>query len=138
MEQQRIDFIRQYSRVKNLSDKEITATVRMLELRDQYSYHQLWEKDPDIQQLTDEEKFALTLKAQDSCDYLLTTKTLIHLFGGTKYHWRKIGRNSPLTETASAISECSSGYYGRGWIIAPHIHTLISFLQSDFYKNHQF
>ena len=137
MELLRNDFIRRFSGVKNLTDAEISGTIRMLQLDDQYSYNEVWSCF-DIKNLSDSDKFHLMLIKQDKYDYLLTTRTLIHLFQGTKYHWRKIGRTSPLTTVASAVSDCSTGYYGRGWIIAPHIHTLIEFLRSETYLSQSF
>ena len=138
MELLRNDFIRRHSGVKNLTDAEISGTVRMLQLDAQYSYGQAWDCSGDVAKLSDSDKFHLMLIKQTACDYLLTSRTLIYVFHGTKYHWRKIGRTSPLTSVASAVSDCSTGYYGRGWTIAPHIRTLIKFLRSDFYLSQSF
>ncbi len=138
MELLRNDFIRRYSGVKNLTDDEISGTIRMLQLDVQYSYNAAWRLNSPVASLSDTDKFHLMLIKQNTHDYLLTTRTLLYLFKGTKYKWRKIGRTSPLTTVASAISECSTGYYGRGWVIAPHIQSLIEFLRSETYLSQSF
>ena len=128
------EYIMMTAPVKNLTEEEVLITLRLLQLqvllgeenrqgywRDMVVIHR---NDPRLALLDDKEKFLAMLIDCDLRDVLLTSKRCRSLFGGTVYHWRKIGRTCPVTETASAISECSSGYYGRGWIIAPHICTL--------------
>jgi hypothetical protein len=129
-----VDYIKMKAPVRNLTDQEIMITLRLLQLqvllrtlnrnnwaRDVVVVHM---NDPRLEQLDDTDKFLAMLIDCDLRDVLLTSKRCIRLFGGIKYHWRKIGRTMPITDTASAISECSSGYYGRGWVIAPNICTL--------------
>lgn len=129
-----MEYIKMKAPIKNLTDEEVLLTLRLLQLqallkqpnrngyvRDVVVIHQY---DPRLELLDDKEKFLAMLIDCDLRDVLLTSKRCRRLFGGTVYHWRKIGRTCPITETASAISECYSGYFGRGWVIAPHIRNL--------------
>lgn len=115
--------------VKNLNMLEVIYTLRLLELKallaeGRYNQVVVHKNDSRLEGFDDADRFLAMLADCDSREVLLTTKRLIRNFGGTAYHWRKIAHKCPIIEVASAISEYSSGYYGRGWIIAPHICTL--------------
>lgn len=124
-----VDHILKAAPVKNLTREEVEATLRMLALHSMLSrqdsrYIDLVRHDRRLENCTDEDKFLALLVVQDTYERILNSKLCVHYFGGTRYHWRKIGHDSPVTAVASAISEEGMGYYGRGWIIAPHIVTL--------------
>lgn len=121
--------------IKNLTEAEVQNTLRLLEL------HMLlgdknWPGSPvDIRKndarlanMPDEDKFLAMLLEYEQQELLLCSGNCIYRFGGTKYHWRKIGRTCPITTTASALNDCCSGYFGRGWLIAAHIRTLIEWI----------
>lgn len=134
MEQQNIEFIRSHCHIMNLTDDEIKLTLRMMELTKQFSWSDIYKKSPEVNALSNEDKFLLLLWKMDREDNLVRSKMLIHYFGGSVYQWRKIGRKHPLTDVATAFSESSSGYYGRGWVIAPHIHSLMKYLNTPIDK----
>lgn len=115
--------------VKNLTYKEITTTLRLLQIHKELSENDYGEvvvhrNDKRLELLPDEDKFLALLIDCDVRDVLLGTKRCRSCFGGTVYHWRSIARKCAITAVASAVSECGSGYYGRGWEIAPNIRTL--------------
>lgn len=115
--------------VKNLTLEEAAYTLRLLELKaflteGTYGQVVVRKNDRRLEQCDDADRFLAMLADCDQREILLTTKTCIRTFGGTAYHWRKIAHQCPITGVASAISESSSGYYGRGWVLAPHICTL--------------
>ena len=124
-----IEYIMQTAPVKNLTREEVSATLRLLYLHVQLATGRYGEvcihrKDARLELCSDEDRFLAMLVDCDMRDVLLFSGRCRSLFGGTVYHWRKIARQCPITTVASAISECGSGYYGRGWEIAPHICTL--------------
>lgn len=124
-----VDHILKAAPVKNLTREEVEATLRMLTLhslliRQDSRYIDLGRHDHRLDNCTDEDKFLALLVVQDTCELILNSRLCVHYFGGTRYHWRKIGHDSPVTAVVSAISEEGMVYYGRGWIIAPHIVTL--------------
>lgn len=112
--------------VKNLTVDEVMTTLRLIQLKVAFNKDgdTIRYNDQRLKDCTDTDKFLAMLNEYDAAGYILSTRPLIQNFGGTKYHWRKIGRTCPITDVASAINECSAGYYGRGWIIAPHINRL--------------
>lgn len=116
--------------VRNLTEAEVLATLRLLQLTvllsndyDRYTVC-IHRNDKRLELCDDCDRFLALLIDCDGREVILGTKRCRSCFGGTVYHWRKIARKCPITDTASAVSDCSSGYYGRGWIIAPHIQTL--------------
>ena len=125
--------------VKNLTEAEVQTTLRLFELQKllgNAKYEQrpvdIWKNDTRLVNIPDEDKFLAMLLEYDQQDLILCSGNCIYRFGGTKYHWRKIGRTCPITTTASALSASGEGgYYGRGWVIAPHIKTLMNWM-----KNH--
>lgn len=130
-----MEYIKMKAPIKNLTDDEVLLTLRLLQLqvllrvpnrngwcRDVVVVHR---HDPRLELLDDNDRFLAMLIDCDLRDVLLTSKRCRMLFGGTVYHWRKIGRTCPITDVASALSEFGDGgYYGRGWVIAPHIRNL--------------
>ena len=124
-----VDHILKAAPVKNLTREEVETTLRMLALHSMLSRQDsrcidMRRHDHRLDNCTDEDKFLALLVVQNSYDFILNSRICVHYFGGTRYHWRKIGHDSPVTAVASAMSEEGMGYYGRGWIIAPHIVTL--------------
>lgn len=121
--------------VKNLTNDEAYTTLRLLSIQGQladpeYDNRVFIDKnDSRLANLSDMDKFLALLVAHTQRNNILCTKDLIYYFGGTKPRWRNIGRTCSITSVASAISECSSGYCGRGWVIAPHIVTLIKWIK---------
>lgn len=131
--QRKCDRIMEAAPVKNLTPDEVEATLRFLELKEFLSegrYNQIVVNinDKRLELCDDSDRFLAVLADCDNRDALLGTKRCRRLFGGTVYHWRRIARKCPIIETVSALSECSSGYYGRGWAIAPHIERLIDWI----------
>lgn len=130
-----VEYIKIKAPIKNLTDDEVLLTLRLLQLqvllktpnrngwsRDVVVIHR---HDPRLELLDDCDRFLAMLIDCDLRDVLLTSKRCRMLFGGTVYHWRKIGRTCPITDVDSALSEFGDGvYYGRGWVIAPHIMNL--------------
>lgn len=117
--------------IKNLNRGEALNTIRMFEIslklgdtkHDGFPID-VYKNDKRMVGWSDNDKFLALLIEHDQQDLILTSNRLVYCFGKSKYYWRKIGRTNPVTTTASAISECSAGYYGRGWVVAPHIKTL--------------
>ena len=124
--------------VKNLTEEEVQTTLRLFELQMLLGNKQfesrpvdIWKNDARLVNVSDEDKFLAMLLEYDQQDLILCSGNCIYRFGGTKYHWRKIGRTCPITTTASALSESGDGgYYGKGWIIAPHIKTLMKWMNN--------
>ena len=115
--------------VNNLTVDEVTTTLRLMQLQVALSvgrYRQivLHRNDNRLAPCDDNDKFLAMLADCDARDVLLFSGSCRSFFGGTVYHWRKIGHTCPITSVASAVSECGVGYYGRGWEIAPHIRRL--------------
>ena len=131
--QRTCDRIMEAAPVKNLTPDEVEATLRFLELKaflseGRYNVIVVNINDTRLELCDDSDRFLAVLADCDNRDALLGTKRCRRLFGGTVYHWRRIARKCPIIETVSALSECSSGYYGRGWKIAPHIERLINWI----------
>lgn len=122
--------------VMNLTEDEVITTLRYLELKEFLSegrYNQIvvHRNDKRLGLCDDNDRFLALLADCDERDVLLFSGRCRSLFGGSVYHWRNIGRRCPITAVSSAISECGSGYYGRGWEIAPHIKTLIKWINDN-------
>ena len=133
-----LDHIMKAAPVKNLTEDEVLTTLRLLQLqslmrvpnrnnyyRDKVVVHR---HDPRLELCDDNDRFLAMLVDCELRDVLLFSGRCRSLFGGTVYHWRNIGRKCPITSVASAISECGSGYYGRGWEVAPHIKRLCKWI----------
>ena len=126
--------------VSNLTQDEVLTTLRLIELKkflnegryDQVCIHK---NDKRLELCDDNDKFLAMLADCDARGVLLFSGRCRSLFGGTVYHWRNIGRKCPITAVASAISECGSGYYGRGWEIAPHIVRLREWIIDNILNN---
>ena len=128
-----VDMILEARPVMNLTEDEAVTTLRFLELKaflseGRYNVIVVNINDTRLELCEDSDRFLAVLADCDNRDVLLGTKRCRRLFGGTVYHWRNIARKCPIIETVSALSECSSGYYGRGWKIAPHIERLINWI----------
>lgn len=122
--------------IKNLTEDEVMTTMRLRDLgsclvgpRNEIVIHR---NDQRLALCDDNDRFLTMLLDCDKRDVLLFSGRCRSLFGGTVYHWRNIGRKCPITSVASAISECGSGYYGRGWEIAPHIKRLIKWIDENY------
>lgn len=127
--QPEIDLIISTAPVKNLTKDEVVTTMRLIELHaflaaGRYNEVVIHRNDKRLELCDDKDKFLAMLVDCGKRDVLLFSGRCRSLFGGTVYHWRNIGRKCPITSVASAISECGTGYYGRGWEIAPHIKRL--------------
>ena len=127
-----VDYILACKPVSNLTEQEVLATLRLLQLHvqltDKSNDVYVRANDPRLEDLDDSDRFLAMLINCEQRDVLLGTKRCMKLFGGTAYHWRKIAHQCPIVSTASALSEESYGYYGRGWLIAPHIVRLIRWI----------
>ena len=126
--------------VSNLTQDEVLTTLRLMQLQKELSegrYNQICihKNDKRLELCEDTDRFLAMLADADARDVLLFSGRCRALFGGSIYHWRNIGRKCPITAVASAISECGSGYYGRGWEIAPHIERLINWININLKVN---
>ena len=128
-----VAYIMMAAPVRNLTEAEVQTTLRLLQLqvllRTEYRGHRdevvVRRNDPRLELCDDGDRFLAMLLDCDLRDVLLGTKRCRSCFGGTVYHWRRIARKCPITDTASALSEYGDGgYYGRGWVIADNIRTL--------------
>lgn len=134
----KVERIMKAKPVRNLTYEEVITTLWYLymkqeitEKQEYYTNQVVHRNDKRLEESSDDERF-LAVLADCSCrEVLLGTKRLRSLFGNTVYHWRKIARKCPIIETVSGFSECSAGYYGRGWIIAPHIERLIDWISEE-------
>lgn len=128
--QSNVAYILMAAPVRNLTEAEVQTTLRLLQLHvllrcNDYGEVVVHRNDKRLELCDDNDRFLAMLLDCDRRDVLLGTKRCRSCFGGTVYHWRKIARKCPITDTASALSEYGDGgYYGRGWVIAPHICTL--------------
>ena len=129
--QSNVAYIMMAAPVMNLTEAEVLTTLRLLQLhvllKDGDSRYSVCvhRNDQRLALCDDNDRFLAMLLDCDLRDVLLGTKRCRSCFGGTVYHWRRIARKCPVTDTASAVSEYGDqGYYGRGWVIAPHICTL--------------
>lgn len=129
--QSNVAYIMMAAPVMNLTEAEVLTTLRLLQLhvllKDGDSRYSVCvhRNDKRLEFCDDNDRFLAMLLDCDLRDVLLGTKRCRILFGGSVYHWRKIARKCPITDTASALSEYGDGgYYGRGWVIADHILTL--------------
>ena len=138
--QSAIDLIIKTAGVKNLTREEVLTTMRLIDLHaflaeGRYNEVVVHRKDNRLALCDDKDKFLAMLADADARDVLLFSGRCRALFGGSIYHWRNIGRKCPITAVASAISESGSGYYGRGWEIAPHIKRLINWININLKVN---
>ena len=125
---------------KNLTPEEVLTTLRLIELQQflsqgRYNEIVIHKNDKRLELCDDNDRFLAMLADCDARGVLLFSRRCRSLFGGTVYHWRNIGRKCPITAVASAISECGSGYYGRGWEIAPHIVRLRKWILENIRNN---
>lgn len=124
--------------VKNLTHEEVSTTLRLIEIEmilgnPKYvkATVDVFKNDKRMSEWTDTDKFLALLVEADQQDLILRSKRCMYCFGGSLYHWRKIGRTSPVTSTESCIVDGYAGYYGKGWVIAPHIKTLIKWMKDN-------
>lgn len=122
--------------VKNLTEDEVLTTLRLMEIQEalregRYDQIVVHRNDKRLELCDDKDRFLALLADCDAREVLLFSGRCRSLFGGSVYHWRNIARKCPITSVASAISECGSGYYGRGWEIAPHIQRLIQWINDS-------
>lgn len=126
--------------VKNLTPEEVLTTLRLIELQKflsegHYNEIVIHRNDKRLELCDDNDRFLAMLADCDKREVLLFSGRCRSLFGGTVYHWRNIGRKCSITAVASAVSECGSGYYGRGWEIAPHIVRLRKWILENISNN---
>lgn len=115
--------------VLNLTLREVISTLRLVRLQAyladrQYQDIYVHNNDVRLQDCDDTDRFLALLLECGQREHLLGTKRCRLRFGGSPYHWRKIARDCEIVTVASAVSDSGSGYYGRGWILAPNIVTL--------------
>lgn len=130
---QEVDRIMEARPVMNLTEDEVITTLRLMEIQNALSegrYNQVvvHKNDARLELCKDDDKFLAMLADCDKREVLLFTGRCRSLFGGTVYHWRNIAHKCPIISVASAISEFGTGYYGRGWVIAPHICRLRDYI----------
>ena len=123
--------------VQHLTEDEVLATIRLMQLeialqdspRSQYAVT-VYRDDERLRHLPDSDKFMAALLDSYHRDDLLGYKKLCYCFGGTKYQWRKVVQACPIIEDQSRTVEGQYGgrFLGRGWVLAPHIRTLRSWI----------
>lgn len=130
-----IDFIMIRKPIQNLTEDEVVTTLRL-----QHLYYQMrdsdavfdvtvYQNDNRLEDLTDEELFLAALLDTNCRGLLLGFKRLHYCFGGNEGRWRKIVKACPIIKTQSRMEHAGGGrYYGKGWVIAPHIVTLRKWL----------
>ena len=128
--------------IMNLTEDEVIITLRFLELK-KFLQEGRWDdivvskNDKRLELCDDKDKFLAMLADCDKRDYILNTKRCRRLFGGTPYYWRKIAHQCPIITVASALSENGDGgYYGKGWVVAAHINTLIEWIKEHGQENY--
>lgn len=124
-----IEYILQHAPVLNLTLREVISTLRLIRLHafladNKHQDVYVLNKDYRLQCCDDTDRFLALLLECEQREQLLGTKRCIVRFGGSPYHWRKIAHDCEIVTTASAVSESGTGYYGRGWVLAPNIVNL--------------
>ena len=124
-----LNHILEHAPVLHLTVQEVLSTLRLIRLQayladQQYQDIYVYNGDARLQYCDDTDRFLALLLECDQRDQLLGTKRCRLRFGGTPYHWRKIAHDCEIVTTASAVSDSGTGYYGRGWQLAPNIVTL--------------
>lgn len=66
--------------------------------------------------LTDEDKFLCALFSQFEFEYL-TSRTLMLLYGWTRYKARKVRKALPFIKTSTGFCEDACGYCGKIWTL---------------------
>lgn len=127
--------------VQNLTENEVLQTLRLVQLervlRDDERISRfavtVYQDDQRLMASTDEDKFLALLLDADCRKTLLMTKRCRYCFGQTTYHWRKVAGECSLVATSSNMVEAERGgrYYGRGWVLAPHIVTLRKWIEEN-------
>lgn len=121
--------------IKNLTEDEVLTTLRLLEIQvklgsPEQNYNiDVYKNDKRLVDWSCPDLFLAMLLECDQQDLLLRSRRCMYCFGKNAYFWRKIGRTCPITTTQSGFSDEYAGYYGRGWVIAPHIKTLINWIK---------
>ena len=124
-----IAHILEHAPVMHLTLREVISTLRLIRLQScladrQYQDIYVHNNDVRLQYCDDTDRFLALLLECDQRSLILGTKRCRLRFGGSPYHWRKIARDCEIVTTASAVSDSGTGYYGRGWVLAPNIVTL--------------
>lgn len=124
-----LTHILEHAPLLNLTHQEVLSTLRLIRLQAyladrQYQDIYVHNNDERLQQCDDTDRFLALLLECDQRSLILGTKRCRLRFGGSAYHWRKIAHDCEIVSTASAVSESGTGYYGRGWVLAPNIVTL--------------
>ena len=134
--QKLVGLIMKHKPVQHLTAAETITAMKLWRL--EYMLHKdetypvtVYQNDKRLELLTDEEKFLAALLDADCRDTLLTYKRLHYLFGKTEGYWKKIVKQSVAIEVKSRMVEGGHGgrYYGRGWVIAPNIRTIIKWIR---------
>lgn len=139
---EKIDRIMAAAPVKNLTEDEVLTTLRLIEITEalyegRYNQIVVHRHDKRLELCDDNDRFLAMLADCDAREVLLFTGRCRSLFGGTVYHWRRIAHKCPITSVASAVSEFGSGYYGRGWEIAPHIVRLRRWIIEEYNQSNE-
>lgn len=124
-----VAHILEHAPVLNLTLREVISTLRLIRLHAyladrQYGDVYVHNNDVRLQYCDDTDKFLALLLECEQRDQLLGTKRCRMRFGGSPYHWRKVAKDCEIVTAVSAFSDSGTGYYGRGWVLAPNIATL--------------
>lgn len=128
----------EHAPVKNLTDEEIRQTWRLLQLkaylvdvnRPEHQSVSIWQNDKRLEGFSDDDRFLALLLDADVRNILLMSKRCCYCFGKSPYLWQKVARRCPLTTTKAGMMDGDHGgqYYGKGWVIAPHIKKLAKWM----------
>lgn len=120
--------------VKNLTEQEVLQTLRLIQLQtlltdknriSRFSVT-VYQDDQRLMTCSEDDRFMALLLDADVRQIVLTTRRCIYCFGHKPQYWYKIARRSSIVYTKSLMLEgtCGGRYFGKGWVIAPHILTL--------------
>ena len=123
--------------VQHLTEEEVLATIRLMQLeialqdgpRSRYAVT-VYRDDERLRHLPDSDKFLAALLDSYHRDALLGYKKLVYCFGGNMHQWHKVVKVCPIIESQSrtVAGERGGRYLGRGWVLAPYIKTLRSWI----------
>lgn len=129
-----VKHIMEHAPIQHLTEDEVLATVRLLQLEillqnsrlSRYSVT-IYQDDERLQSLTDDDRLlCMLLHCRCRSNLLLQYKLLLWAFGHTEYHWKKVVKRCPIIEIVSqtVAGQYGGRYLGKGYVIAKHIQSL--------------
>ena len=134
-------YIMEHAPVKNLTEREVMQTMKLFylerhlkdEKRTSHFSVTIYKEDERLADWSADDKFLALLLDADCRQQMLMSKRCRYCFGQTPYYWRKVAGRCVIITTKSQPMEGDYGgkYFGRGWIIAPHIQTLRRWIKEN-------